>query len=79
MRKCCIKSNKHTEISNRYLRVKKRHVHKKAIISITRMPLVDVGITPLKTVRELLTHTAFHFIFRTLSVKQTHFNTWFKQ
>ena len=44
--------------------------------------LVDMGIIPIflhKTVRALLTHTAFHSIFGTLSVKQTHFNTWFKQ
>mgnify|MGYP005924058827 CR=1 FL=1 len=42
--------------------------------------LVDMGIIPIflhKTVRALLTHTAFHFIFHTLSIKQTYLNTWF--
>lgn len=38
------------------------------------------GLLPIplrKTVRALLTHTAFHFIFHTLSIKQTYLNTWF--
>lgn len=43
--------------------------------------LVDMGIIPIflhKTVRALLTHTAFRSIFHTLSIKQTHFDTWFE-
>ena len=39
----------------------------------------NLPISLHKTVRALLTHTAFHSIFHTLSVKQTHFNSWFKQ
>lgn len=34
-----VKSNKHPEIRNRYLRIKKRRSHKKAIIAIARMLL----------------------------------------
>ena len=34
-----VKSNKHPEIRNRYLRIKKRRGHKKAIIAIARMLL----------------------------------------
>ena len=34
-----VKSNKHPEIRNRYLRLKKRRGHKKAIIAIARMLL----------------------------------------
>ncbi len=34
-----VKSNKHPEIRNRYLRLKKRRSHKKAIIAIARMLL----------------------------------------
>lgn len=34
-----VKSNKHPEIRNRYLRIKKHHGHKKAIIAIARMLL----------------------------------------
>ena len=34
-----VKSDKHPEIRNRYLRLKKRHGHKKAIIAIARMLL----------------------------------------
>ena len=34
-----IKSNKHPEIRNRYLRIKKRRGHKKAIIAVARMLL----------------------------------------
>ncbi len=42
--------------------------------------LVDMGIAPIslhKTVRALLTHTAFHFTFHTLPVKQAYLDTWF--
>ena len=34
-----VKSNKHPEMRNRYLRLKKRRCHKKAIIAIARMLL----------------------------------------
>ena len=41
-------------------------------------PVSYTHLIPLrKTVRALLTHTAFHFIFHTLSIKQTYLNTWF--
>lgn len=43
--------------------------------------LVDMGIIPIflhKTVRALLTHTAFHSIFSYLPIKQTNLNAWFK-
>ena len=37
-----VKSNKHPEIRNRYLRLKKRRGHKKAIIAIARMMMVCI-------------------------------------
>jgi len=37
-----VKSDKHPEIKNRYLRIKKRRGHKKAIIAIARMLLVAI-------------------------------------
>ena len=36
---CCCYQQKHPEIRNRYLRLKKRRGHKKAIIAIARMLL----------------------------------------
>jgi len=37
-----VKSNKHPEIRNRYLAIKKRRGHKKAIITIARMLLTAI-------------------------------------
>jgi len=38
----CVKSNKHPEIKNRYLAIKKRRGHKKAIIAVARMMLTAI-------------------------------------
>ena len=48
-----IKSNKHPEIRNRYLRIKKRRGHKKAIIAVARM-LLTALYHMLKTVRIIM-------------------------